>query len=375
MTNTVVNPATPPEHHRFHFLDALRGLAAILVIMRHSPPIYAQSFLAENSFLAVDFFFCLSGFVIAFSYEERLSTFLTLKGFFVARLIRLYPIAAIGTLIGAVEIALQMHLHAPLGTFIFRVTFDTVLGLLVLPSSLYLLFPLDRVMWTLFFELIANLVYAVLVRMRLATNAFLVILVTLAAVALTEERIHLGTLDRGYAFDTAYVGFSRVSLSFLLGVLTFRIYQRHARARLSTGTSLLAAAVITFVFVLVLCGPTSLTHHSTLELALLVLLFPLIVYFGAHVSLCSRWTPLCALLGTISYPLYILHPPMLWPLALSPSIRFAQSHQTLAAPIMLAYAAAVVLLSWLAAQFYDVPIRKTLTRLYKQRCSAVIARS
>ncbi|AEU36890.1 acyltransferase family protein [Granulicella mallensis] len=375
MTNVVVNSATPPEHHRFHFLDALRGLAAILVIMRHSPPVYAQSFVTENSFLAVDFFFCLSGFVIAFSYEQRLSTYLTFKNFFVARLIRLYPIAAIGTVVGAVELALQLHLHAPVGTFISRIVLETALGLLVLPSARYVLFPLDRVMWTLFFELIANLLYAVLVRRRLATTGFLVILATLAAIALTGERLHLGTLDRGYTFDSAYVGFSRVSLSFLLGVLTFRLYRHQARARLLVGPSILAATAITFVFVLALCGPPSLTHNAAPELALLILLFPLIVYSGAHVSVSSRWTPLCAFLGTISYPLYVLHPPMLWPLTLSPAIRFAHTHQPLSAPFMLAYTAGLVLLSWLAAHFYDIPVRKTLTRLYKQRSTVAIVRS
>src|SRR5580698_7057115 len=148
MTNIVANPATPPEHHRFHFLDALRGLAAILVIMRHSPRCYAHSLVTENSFVAVDFFFCLSGFVIAFSYEQRLSTFFTFKNFCVARFIRLYPIAAIGTVVGAVEIALQMHLHAAVNTFILQIALQTVLGLFVLPSARYLLFPLDRVMWT-----------------------------------------------------------------------------------------------------------------------------------------------------------------------------------------------------------------------------------
>lgn len=375
MTNTVVNPATPPEHHRFHFLDALRGLAAILVIMRHAPQVYAEPFFTENSFLAVDFFFCLSGFVIAFSYEKRLSTFLTFKNFFAARVIRLYPIAAIGTVVGAFEITIQMHMHAPISTFIFRIALQTVLGLLVLPSSSYSLFPLDRVMWTLFFELIANLLYAVLVRIRLATTGFLVICTTLAAIALTQEHIHLGTIDRGYNLETAYVGFSRVSLSFLLGVLTFRFYHRRVRARLPVGRSLLAAAVITFVFVLVLCGPPSLTRSVAPELALLVLLFPLIVFFGAHVSLSTRWTRLCAFLGVISYPLYVLHPPMLWPLTLSPSIRFAHSHESLAAPIMLAFASSLVLLSWLAAKFYDAPVRKVLSRLYKQRTTVAIVRS
>src|SRR3984957_8947338 len=60
MINIVANSATPPEHHRFHFLDALRGLAAVLVIMRHSPQCYAHSLVTENSFVAVDFFSVLA---------------------------------------------------------------------------------------------------------------------------------------------------------------------------------------------------------------------------------------------------------------------------------------------------------------------------
>lgn len=369
MTKVVINPSTPPEHHRFHFLDALRGLAAIVVILRHAPRDYAETLFTENSFLAVDFFFGLSGFVIAFSYERRLRDFLTFKNFFVARVIRLYPIAAMGTIIGAIELGLRMHQHGSGGGFILQIAFDTVLGLLVLPSQGYPLFPLDGVMWTLFFELIANFLYAVLVRRRLATTGLLVILASLSAIALTGERIHFGTIDLGSRLSGAYVGFTRVCLSFLLGVLTFRLYHRKRRAHFKPGASLLAAAGISLVLALVLCGPSGLTRNPAAQMVLLILVFPLIVYFGAQVALSSRWTAICAFLGTISYPIYVLHPPLLWPLEISQSIRFEQRHPQLAVPIMIVYTGGLVLLSWIAAKYYDMPIRQALTNLYKQRAA------
>ena len=368
LTNIVINPSTTGEHHRFHFLDALRGLAAVLVIMRHAPGPYAQLFNTENSFLAVDFFFCLSGFVIAFSYEKRLSSFLTFNSFLVARLIRLYPIATLGTVFGAVELVIRMHLRGILGTFILPITIETVLGLLVLPSPSFDLFPLDGVMWTLFCELIANLFYAALLRLRLASTGIIVGLAILAAISLFAERLHLGTLDLGWTADRAYVGFSRVSISFLLGVLTFRVYRRRAPARSPVWRlSLPAAITITFLFVLSLCGPPVFTRSPALLFIMLLLLFPLIIYFGARVSLSPRWTALCTFLGTISYPLYVLHPPMLLPLRLPPLIRFANEHQTFAAFIMLGYTALLVLLCWAVAQFYDTPVRKNLTRLLRGR--------
>ncbi|WP_353072116.1 acyltransferase family protein [Tunturiibacter gelidoferens] len=366
MTNIVINPGTTGEHHRFHFLDALRGLAAVLVIMRHAPRSFAQPFATENSFLAVDFFFCLSGFVIAFSYEKRLCSFLTFKSFLVARLIRLYPIATLGTFVGAIELVIKMQLRGILSKFILPITIETVLGLLVLPSLSLNLFPLDGVMWTLFCELVANLFYAALLRLRLASTGIIVGLATLAAVSLFAERLQLGTLDLGSTADRAYVGFSRVSMSFLLGVLTFRIYRHRAPARSPVWrASLLAGITLTFIFVLSLCGPPVLTRNPASEFAMLILLFPLIIYLGAHVSLSSRWTALCAFLGTISYPLYVLHPPMLLPLGLPPAIRFAHEHQAFAAFIMLGYTALLVMLCWAAAQFYDTPARKILTRLFQ----------
>src|ERR1039458_3367376 len=83
------------ERPRFHLLDAMRGIAAILVVLYHIPSIFKHTLDFPNSILAVDFFFCLSGFVIAFSYEQRLRDHLNFRDFMVVRLTRLYPLFAL----------------------------------------------------------------------------------------------------------------------------------------------------------------------------------------------------------------------------------------------------------------------------------------
>ena len=86
--DTSLHP-TPPSHHRFHLLDGLRGIAAFMVVLYHMPRFMCT--FAHTAFLSVDFFFCLSGFVIGFSYEKRLLAGMRMKDFFAARIIRLYP--------------------------------------------------------------------------------------------------------------------------------------------------------------------------------------------------------------------------------------------------------------------------------------------
>ena len=145
-----LQPATTPEHHRFHLLDGLRGIAAVIVVMLHAPIQYTSHFRFHGSFLAVDFFFCLSGFVIAFSYEKRLRSFLDLRTFAIARIIRLYPLAALGTVTGALMLAFGFHNHGRTFTVGSLIT-HLLLGILIVPSTRYdVLFPLNPVVWTHF---------------------------------------------------------------------------------------------------------------------------------------------------------------------------------------------------------------------------------
>ena len=369
MHENALDPATPPERHRFHFLDALRGLAAILVIIRHAPPVYRKAFVSPNSFLAVDFFFCLSGFVIAFSYEKRLQGLLTFKNFFLARVIRLYPIAAIGTLIGAADTAFfsRMYGHSPVS--VLNLAKYIALGLLVLPSYRDVLFPLDFVMWTLFFELVANIFYAALVRFGLARLPVIAAIAGLSLALIAFERTKLGTVDQGWDVTHAYMGMTRVCLSFFAGVLTFRMYKRFSHEGLREGHSVFAGVGVVGAFVLVLCGPAFFTRNAVSQLLVLAVVFPLIVYFGAHIALSPRWTTICAFLGTISYPLYILHPVLLRPLQIPGSRNYAASHTGGAKIIMLIAGVVLVIVSWFVAKYYDTPMRQMLTSYVRSRAT------
>src|SRR5690349_1243138 len=104
MSETTVQVASLKTRQHFKILDGLRGIAALSVVIFHfmeiAVPDYRKDFIA-HAYLAVDFFFCLSGFVMAYAYDEKLKK-IGLKRFFTLRLIRLHPLVVIGSVIGLV---------------------------------------------------------------------------------------------------------------------------------------------------------------------------------------------------------------------------------------------------------------------------------
>ena len=85
-------------------LDGLRGLAAIIVVCFHLTEPLASSHLdnlVNHGYLAVDFFFLLSGFVMGYAYDDRWDK-LTIGGFLRRRFERLQPLVVLGMTLGAV---------------------------------------------------------------------------------------------------------------------------------------------------------------------------------------------------------------------------------------------------------------------------------
>ena len=89
----------------YDILDGLRGVAALIVIVYHVFELHAGT-PVPHGYLAVDFFFILSGFVIGYAYDGRWGK-MTTGGFFKRRLIRLHPMVVMGALIGAVTFLVQ----------------------------------------------------------------------------------------------------------------------------------------------------------------------------------------------------------------------------------------------------------------------------
>ena len=108
MTTSTINDTKP----HYALLDGLRGVAALLVVWYHIFEGYQFAGgkptidFINHGYLAVDFFFVLSGFVIGYAYDDRWGKSLNTGKFFVRRLIRLHPMVIMGALIGTISFAL-----------------------------------------------------------------------------------------------------------------------------------------------------------------------------------------------------------------------------------------------------------------------------
>src|SRR5215471_3201251 len=99
------------KREHYATLDGLRGFAALSVVLFHFGHWMHKPALAANSHLAVDFFFCLSGFVLPLAYEERFRTTLTPLQFLRIRLIRLMPLIMLATLVSALYVLFRSHVN------------------------------------------------------------------------------------------------------------------------------------------------------------------------------------------------------------------------------------------------------------------------
>src|SRR6478752_4992755 len=183
--------------NHYDILDGLRGVAAVMVVIFHLFEANATSHLNQimnHGYLAVDFFYVLSGFVIGYAYDDRWGK-MTLAGFFKRRLIRLHPMIVMGMIVGAVAFYFQASEYWPKiqDVPVWKTILVMLVGftLIPLPVSMDIrgwqeMHPLDGPAWSLFFEYVGNILYALFVRKF--TNTALAILVFIAGCAL----IHLG---------------------------------------------------------------------------------------------------------------------------------------------------------------------------------------
>ena len=361
------------QNHRFHLLDALRGILEVLVVFRHSTAILTSAVQTKDIFLAVDFFFCLSGFVIAYAYEERLRTRLCLRDFAVARLIRFYPTFLVGTLLAFFFALGPGHLLAqPGGRTITEASIPSLLFLPSIPlASTVLLFPLNMSSWTLFVELLANFGYAVLVRGRRAAKPVLlaICLGSLGVLAFTPR-----ALDSGSTWPGALVGFARMGLAFPIGVCLLHLWRRSPPQGLLRRTrGLPTAVIITLLLLAVILVPTPFSGQRIYQLVIMTLAIPSFVFFGADIRLGRVGCLVCAALGDLSYPLYIVHLPLLTPLFGSHVARWTHGSWALQHLLAPAYIFVLATIAWALRAYFDAPAGRWLTRRYNRKRSAASA--
>ena len=340
---------------RLYTLDAMRGVAALVVVYYHSSVVtdavcFQATCNVRFGFLAVDMFFALSGFVLSQSYDHQFADGLAARDFMKKRLVRLLPIYWLGLLIGLplalLEVAKGLQsINGLLGTAALNGVILPFPGAAPHPTVVSLLRPA----WSLFFELwVANLAFALFWRHLRGAGLAALIAASLAALVIATFRY--GTLDIGPVWDTFLGGFPRVLFSFFLGVALRRASARLPVLRLPT---LLVVGATTATFFM----PVPRGWEPLFELACVAFVYPVLIHAGAAASVGRP--RLAELLGDASYALYLIHMPLLdlWEKGMR---RVGLLPHPVAAGLFVVTAVAVALV---VDRFYDRRARVILARL------------
>jgi peptidoglycan/LPS O-acetylase OafA/YrhL len=270
---------------RLDGLDALRGIAALCVLAYH-----AVEELGSNAYLAVDFFFMLSGYVMARTYEARLASGLAPTRFIATRIGRLWPTLFLGSLL-AVPWLLSQHPIAEVWPAIAA-------NLLLIPFAVGgWMFLLNGPVWSIFFELIANALHAVLL-WRLSPRVLAALLVPLIGLlALAASRFSFDVGSNLVGFGAAV---PRVLVSYGIGILLWRKWRDAPSIKVSRAFTLLIMPVFFGVNALI-AGDS-----WQADLMFVLLVCPLLIAGGLRIE---RIHPVLVWLGAISFPLYAVHVP------------------------------------------------------------------
>ena len=381
----LTNPSAAFADSKPHYLllDALRGAAALMVVWYH----FFEGFaFAEGTaittfnhgHLGVDLFFMLSGFVISYAYDDRWQRTpnpLTLKEFFKRRLIRLHPMLIMGAIIGFVTFCLQGGVKwdgtpTPMSWSIVALVL-TMFFIPAYPGAQYDLrgngemFSLNGPSWSLFFEYIGNLLYALFIR-RLGNRALAVLTAALGVAwcwFVTTDVSGYDMIGIGWTLDTVnfFGGLLRMLFPFSLGM----VMARNFKPVKIKGIFWIAWAVLFGLFsvpALAKCGAVSI--NGVYELACILFVFPAIVWLAASGETTNKISSaFCKFLGDISYPLYIVHYPVMY---LFYAWLIENKLYTLGETwhVVIMVFAINIALAYACLKLYDEPVRRWLTKRF-----------
>lgn len=375
---------------RYEILDGLRGVAALMVVFFHCFETYSKGpafQIINHGYLAVDFFFVLSGFVIGYAYDDRWDK-MTTWGFFKRRLTRLHPMLIIGTIIGACLFFVSDGPEFPgiAHTPGWKFALCFLMGLLALPCGKNLdirgwgeVNSFDGPVWTLTYEYIGNILYAFFFRklpkyglaILLAGAGFLTLNLTLGwdvfnAFPNGAQYNVIG----GWSTDSSQIliGFTRLLYPFICGLLISRIVRSRATESNPSGSPLRlkggfwwCSLMLIIILAMPCIGGKQGVPDGLFQAISIMAVFPLIVLIGAgSTTTDAKSTKLCKFLGDISYPIYLTHYPFMYI-----QMSWAATHQECPLWMHVMVSVGIVIISvgvaWAALKLYDEPIRKWLT--------------
>lgn len=364
----------------YHLLDGLRGVAALMVIWYHVFEGYAfaggttiDTF--NHGYLAVDFFFILSGFVIGYAYDDRWGKNFTMKDFIKRRLIRLHQMVIMGAVVGAITFYIQGSVQwdgTHIGiSMVMLSLLCTIFFIPAMPGVGYEvrgngeMFPLNGPCWSLFFEYIGNILYALFIR-RLSNKA-LTIVVVLLGVALASFAIFnvsgYGNIGVGWTLDGVNFigGLLRMLFPFSMGMLLSRNFKP---MKLRGAFWICTLVMIALFAVPYLEGTESICTNGIYEAFCIIIAFPILLWIGASgTTTDKKSTQICKFLGDISYPIYVIHYPFMylfyaW-LIKNQLFTLGETWQ-----VALCVYAWNILFAYLCLKLYDEPVRKYLAKRF-----------
>lgn len=367
----------------YALLDGLRGVAALLVLWYHVHEGFAFASGSEiigginHGDLAVDFFFMLSGFVIGYAYDDRWNDKMTLKSFFKRRLIRLHPMVVLGALFGVVAFCLQGSVKWD-GTYvsISLVMITLLLNMFFIPATGTRfdvrgngeMFPLNGPCWSLFFEYIGNIAYALIIR-RLSTKV-LTVLVVLLGIGLAA----FATLNVS-GYGSIGVGWSLTPINFLGGSLRMLfpftmglLLSRKFKPTKIKGAFWICSAILLALFIVPrINGLDPVCYNGIYESFCIIVAFPIVVWLGASgITTDAASTRICKFMGDISFPLYIIHYPIMylfyaW-LIDNQLYTLGETWQESIGVCLLS-----IVVAYASLKLYDEPVRRWLSRKFLLR--------
>jgi peptidoglycan/LPS O-acetylase OafA/YrhL len=356
----VIGAVLVREARVFHTLDALRGIAAIGVVIFHMGRLFAP-IAAPGGYLAVDLFFMMSGVVLSHAYEGRFEAGMGTFDFMRARLIRLYPLYFLGTVLGIV-----VTLASLLGRNIQQwapssLAQAVLLALFFVPNfstrPVNEMFPLNIPCWSLFLEILVNLLFVVF--WPLLTSRRLIATSLLTGVAVCLAIVHKGSIDQGSIGSSFAVGLARTVFGFSVGILIARQIRAAQRKE-----SNLKVVVIIGIVGIALTGWPEGELRAIWDAVCVLLLFPLVVYFGTLLDPGQRLRRAATFLGVTSYAVYVLHSPL--SSVLNSATRYLGSGNSagVGAPYLGVAVLAILLIGcWFVDRYLDMPIRRQLSRI------------
>lgn len=334
-TTNLTNNFIDTKPH-YELLDGLRGVAALLVVIYH---IFEGLAFAEatngagpglittlnHGHIAVDFFFILSGFVISYAYDDRW-TKMSVGGFFKRRLIRLHPMLVMGAIIGTVTFFIggfqKWDGTVTPTSWVMIAMLLTMFMIPAVPGVPYEvrgngeMFPLNGPGWSLFFEYIGNILYALFIR-RLSTKWLTGLAV---ALGVAHAWFFVGNVSE---YDSVGVGWTIDSINFWGGLVRMlfpftvgMLLARKFKPRKIKGAFWICSAMLVALFAVpYIASSGKPSINSLYEVACIAFVFPFIVWMGACGSGSNtdkQTSRINKLLGDISYPLYIVHYPIMY---------------------------------------------------------------